>query len=159
MTTDTQPLRQIAPLTTREEYTLAEIGRWKNQYSIHWSEATRQLLEHKGLVQSDNQHVWPTKAGLDALQILKDSSYCVVSLNTAIVDEYNDREVFHGRDDQPWVPERPGRYHLHRTTLAAMRDDAEHWGNINGDGVEDVTPGARRMYRALYSKLTELLKS
>lgn len=80
-------------------------------------------------------------------------------LTKAIVAEYNDREVFDGGDKGPLVPTTPGIHDLPRETLIEMRFDAEHWGNINNDGVEDVPAGTRRAYRTLYRNLSKLLSA
>lgn len=82
-----------------------------------------------------------------------------VRLTKAIVAEYNDREVFDGDEKGPFVPSIPGTHDLPRETLVEMQLDAEHWGNIHGDGVEDVPAGTRRVYRTLYSNLTKLLSA
>jgi hypothetical protein len=81
-----------------------------------------------------------------------------VRLTQAIADEYLGRAVFGGDDDWPFVPEEPGVHDLPRETLVAMRDDAEHQGNVHGDGVEYLPAGTRRAYRALYKKLLGLLQ-
>lgn len=80
-----------------------------------------------------------------------------VRVTPAIAEEYIARAVFGGDDDWPLVPDEPGVHALPRATLVAMRADAEHQGNLHGDGVEEMPAGTRRAYRALYRQLTDLL--
>lgn len=81
-----------------------------------------------------------------------------VRLTATIADEYAKREVFGGVGGWPRVPDEPGVHNLQRETVIAMRNDAEHQGDLNGNGVEEMPAGTRRAYRALYKQLTDLLR-
>lgn len=95
------------------------------------------------------EHVKVTVVAVQPLELLP------VHLSPAIIAEYDQRCVFTGNsDDDPFVPTTPGTHRLPRATLEAMLADAEHQGNLGGDGVEDMPAGTRRAYRCLHKQLS-----
>ena len=65
--------KRMCDMTKTELKFLAEIAKWRGDYSLSWSVKTRERLEAKGLVERcGSDHVRVTEAGLQALKAAKE---------------------------------------------------------------------------------------
>lgn len=79
-----------------------------------------------------------------------------IRFSASISNDYDSRCVFNG-GDWPLVPDGPGLHDIPRETVLAVRDDAQHNGNVDGDGPDCMPPGLRRAYAALYRQCQRVL--